>query len=123
MRGMPEFVFLALMSGTCDGGSSSSDQSSSGAFSCSDYQLMLDVELTVGQQCTTDSDCDQVLSGTGCGCETDDLVVNHTYDTVIFYDIYDEALASGCSPTFGTSCECPMGVTTVCDAGTCSWGN
>ena len=109
-----------LLTGCIDG--AEEEDPSTGYYTCSEYQLMLDVELSVGQACTTDSDCDQVLSGTGCGCETDDLVTNHVYDTTIFHDIHDEALASGCSPSFGTTCACPTGVATICDAGTCGWG-
>jgi hypothetical protein len=114
-------LIAALALTACIDGEESEDVST-GYHTCSEYQLMLDVELKIGQQCSTDSDCDQVLSGTGCGCETDELVVNHIYETRYFHEIHDEALAAGCSPSFGTTCACPTGVTTVCDAGTCDWG-
>ena len=121
MRGMPEFVFLALMSGTCDGGSSSSDQSSSGAFSCSDYQLMLDVEVELATECSTDEECTQELAGTGCGCATDDVVANGDFDTSYLFELWDEAEDAGCSMDFDTSCDCESDAEPACVSGHCAW--
>ncbi len=98
-----------------------SDEPTSTGFRCSDYQLMLDVELKVAQECSTDSDCQQVLSGTGCGCESDDMIANTSYNTSNFYDLYDEAEAEGCSIEFYTECDCDASAVPVCSAGTCSW--
>ncbi len=113
-------VFVPLTLLACDP-SGSSTSSSSGTFSCDDYTLMLDVELILAQECTTDSQCGQILSGTGCGCETDDIVANSAFDTTYLYDLYDEAAAAGCSYSAPTTCACPAATGTSCDAGTCAW--
>ena len=67
------FLALSLIS-MCGTPQSSQDEPTATGFSCSDYQIMLDVELKVGQECVVDSDCQQVLTGTGCGCESDDII-------------------------------------------------
>ena len=90
-------------------------------FSCWDYETMLEVEAEIASECTTDSDCDQVIDGTGCGCATDDLIANSSYDLTSFYDLYDEALGESCSIDFGTSCDCNPSATPVCAAGQCAW--
>ena len=111
---------LGLTMQMCGDASSSYTPTSTG-FSCSDYDIMLDVEVKIAQECTTDSDCDQLLNGTGCGCETDELIANRHFDTTYFYDLYDEALGEGCSIDFGTTCECDPTVSPVCEAGSCAW--
>ena len=105
-------------------GSSSSGTSStptSTGYSCRDYQIILDVEVLVAEECTTDADCDQVLDGTGCGCPTDDLIVSGDYDSDYFYEMLDEAVAESCSIDFATTCECDPTAKPVCYAGTCEW--
>ena len=104
-----------------DTSSSYTPSSSSTGFSCADYEIMLDVEVELAQECTMDSECTQVLDGTGCGCETDDLIANQAFDTTYFYDLRDEALDQSCTVDFGTTCECNPIATPVCQAGTCAW--
>ena len=104
----------------CDPSGSTDEETSTG-FTCSDYELMLDVELTLAQECTADSQCGQVMSGTGCGCESDDIVANSSFDTTYYYDLYDEAVAEGCSYAAATSCSCFAATETWCNAGTCDW--
>lgn len=117
-------LILLSMFSTCNNSSTSSNSSNnptSTGFSCWDYEIMLDVEVKLAQECTTDSECQQVLTGTGCGCETDDLVANTSFDTSYFFDLYDEALTQNCSIDFGTSCDCDASATPSCYAGSCRW--
>ena len=88
---------------------------------CWAYDKMLEVELLIGQECNVDSDCQQVLSGTGCGCETDDLIVNTSYDATYFYDLLDDAATDGCAIDFNTVCDCNPNAEPACIAGTCGW--
>ena len=111
---------LGLTMQMCGNPSTSSTPTSTG-YSCSDYQIMLDVEVLLAEECVTDSDCDQILDGTGCGCATDDLIANNDFDTTYFYDLYDEALGESCSIDFATTCECDPTAQPVCNAGTCGW--
>ena len=97
------------------------DEDSDAQDICWAYDQLLEVELQIGQECNVDTDCQQVLSGTGCGCETDDLIVNNSYHSSYFYDIYDNALADGCAVEFNTTCDCTVGVEPACVSGTCVW--
>ena len=118
----PTFALVVMsMISMCDNSSSDADEPTATGFSCNDYQIMLDVEATLAQECTSDAQCQQVLTGTGCGCETDDLIANTSFDTSYFFDLYDEALTQSCSIDFGTSCDCDASAAPICDAGSCRW--
>lgn len=100
----------------------STDETASGSFfTCSDYQVMIDVELNLADNCQTDSECTQVLSGTGCGCGTDDRIASVYFDTSYFYDLSDEASIAGCNIDFGTDCTCPPNAEPACVSGSCVW--
>ena len=88
---------------------------------CWAYDKMLEVELLIGQECNVDTDCQQVLTGTGCGCETDDLIANNSYDATYFYELQDDALAEGCAIEFNTACDCNADAEPACLSGTCVW--
>ncbi|HCP47435.1 MAG TPA: hypothetical protein DIU15_15445 [Deltaproteobacteria bacterium] len=110
----------------CDAEAPSSSTDSDNAdseqfFSCDDYSLMLNVEAQLVRSCSQDSDCGQVLTGTGCGCATDDLIANDSADTSYFFDLFGEATGWGCSIDFGTSCDCEASLEPVCRSGKCSW--
>ncbi|MCP4804630.1 MAG: hypothetical protein GY884_04705 [Proteobacteria bacterium] len=120
MPGLFELFLISAMSGSC-GGSSSSSSSSTGTFSCEDYQIMMDVEVELATTCSTDSQCTQVLYGSGCGCSTDDVVANGSFDTTYLYDLWDEADDATCSVEFDTSCDCDASAQPVCVSGNCTW--
>ena len=109
-----------MLIGLCDGGSSSSDRDPF-VITCSEYQLMIDVELEFGQECSLDAQCDQVLTGTGVGCETDDLVVRNDYNATYVYDMIEDAEDAGCTVEFDTTGECPPDGETACVWTRCSW--
>ena len=115
------FVALSLISMCGTSSNAPQEEPTATGFSCSDYQLMMTAELSVGQACTLDSDCQQILSGTGCGCESDDLVANNSYNASYFYEFYDEAHAQGCDIDFNTTCDCDAAAEPVCLSGTCGW--
>ena len=122
-------AIIAMAVATCgntgsqSGSSSSSSSSSSNTFSCPTWQKLVDVELDIITECQTDSDCTQVLGGTGCGCATDDLIASSGYDVSYFYDLVDESDREGCTVEFDTTCDCPVSATPVCEWGTCTWSN
>ena len=122
---MSRLAFQILLStttmGSCDGGSSGSSSSSTGAFSCEDYQLMMDVEVELATECSTDDECTQVLSGSGCGCSTDDVIANGDFDTTYLFDLWDEAEAATCELDFDTTCDCDSSAQPTCVSGHCAW--
>lgn len=120
MRGFSGLLTLLAM-GQCNGSSSSSSSSSTGDFSCDDYQIMMDVEVQLATTCSTSADCTQVLSGTGCGCATDDLIANGNFDTTYLYDLWDEAEDATCSLDFDTTCDCDPYAAPACVSGECTW--
>ena len=105
---------------TCGGGSAPEPATSTG-LTCSDYQIMLKVEMIVGRECVGDAECDQVIEGTGVGCETDDIITSNEYDPSYFYDLLEEAEGEGCTITFETSGECDPMAEPACVSGMCSW--
>ncbi len=111
----------SLLVGLCACDPETTDEVTSTGWSCSDYEIMLDVEYELAQQCSSDSECGQVLSGTGCGCETDDLVASTSFDTTYLTELRDEADDVGCTYSVPTTCSCPAATGFVCDAGTCAW--
>ena len=90
-------------------------------FQCADYSIMLDVETRLAGSCVSDSECGQIMTGTGCGCTTDNLIANHNFDLSYFYDLLGDATAMGCTIDLGTSCDCDATAVPVCRAGQCAW--
>ena len=121
MNSLPATGFgLALAMQMC-GTDPDRDVPTSTGYSCNDYQIMLDVETYIAQECNTDADCTQPLDGTGCGCSTDDLIANDRYEADYFYEMYDEALGESCTIEFDTSCDCDSSAVPSCEFGTCVW--
>ena len=90
-------------------------------YSCWDYQKMIDVEVILATECTSNSECSQILYGTGVGCSTDDIIGNYNYDTSYFFDMWDEAVGYGCAIEFDTSGDCSPTASAVCSSGVCGW--
>ncbi len=117
-------LVVALNVSYCGGpgnGGDTGTEASDGFFSCADYRLMVRVETEVMGYCADDLECGQVLSGTGIGCPTDDLIANNSYNEDWFFDLVDEAEAAGCSIEIGTSGECDPYAVPVCQNGQCDW--
>ena len=89
-------------------------------FSCEEYQLIMDVELMVGKECDTDSDCDQILLSGDETCESNSILVHNDYEAEYFYGFYDEAISFGCELDFEINQDCSY-QTPTCDAGVCAW--
>lgn len=121
---MSQYAQVVLFSGMvqmCGGSSSSSDTNSSdGFFSCSDYQIMLEVEVAIGEECSTDADCTQVLISGDETCEPNSILVNDDYDTSYFSSLYDEAIEAGCSITLDMNEDCAA-TEVACSRSTCTW--
>ena len=121
---MPQLTQVLVFSGMlqmCGGSTSSSSSESSWEFSCEDYQLMLDVELKIGESCTSDADCTQVLISGDQECEPNSILVNDDYETSHFSSLYDEAIAAGCDVVLEMNEDCAANEV-VCAASVCTWG-
>ena len=84
---------------------------------------MIDVELDLADDCSSDSECNQVVYGTGNGCATDDRIASGSFDTNYLFELIDEADLAGCTIDYGTTGECPVNGTPVCEMGSCTWSN
>ncbi|MBM4365477.1 MAG: hypothetical protein FJ102_04630 [Deltaproteobacteria bacterium] len=109
-----------MLIANCGGGGSTAEPESFDT-TCEDYQIMLDVEVVLARECTASSQCTQVLGGTGCGCDTDDVIANSSFDANYLYDLLDESRAAGCTVSTGTSCACDAGAEPACVGGRCTW--
>ena len=120
---LPALTFAAMaLCGSGGGSTGSGSSDSSGAFfSCEDYQIMIDAEIDLGSRCTADEQCDQVIPGTGVGCDTDDVILNIAWDASYLFDLIDEARSNGCSIRFETTGECPLDGMPDCKRGLCGW--
>ena len=59
--------FAVSHMGFCSSESSTSEQVQQSGFTCSDYQLMVDVEFELLDECSSDDQCEQYLDGMDCG--------------------------------------------------------
>ena len=105
----------------CQSGSQETQTPTPSGFSCADYQLMIDVELSVLQSCSTSEECVQPLDGFGCGCDSDTPLLNVTADSSYIYEMRDEAEGYGCNIEISTQCVCSETAVPTCSAGVCSW--
>ena len=81
----------------CGDSTSSNDTPTSSGYSCSDYKIILDVELLLATECSTSAQCQQVLAEGDLECEANSIVGNEDFDSTYFFDLYDEAIALGCT--------------------------
>ena len=117
-----ETVALSFMlMGSCGGGGDTAADPSTTDIACSDYQLMIDVELDYGDSCVVDEQCDQVIPDTGVGCDTDDVVVRYDYNASYVLGFIDDAEAAGCTVEFDTTGYCPIDGEPACIYGRCGW--
>jgi len=119
---MSQYSQLVLIGGMVQmcGGAPSSEPVGPYGFSCDDYQLMIDVELDIGQGCNTDADCTQDLISGDAACPSNTVVVNDDYNTTYFYDLYDEAIDAGCAIELDINQDCSA-TDLVCWNAQCTW--
>jgi len=116
------FVAVAV----CGGGTSGSSARDSGpttadGLTCGDLQIMTDVEIMVLSECSSSSECDQIVDDTGV-CPTDDVILNIAYDASYLFWMLDEADSIGCELEFDTRGYCSESAEPMCVMGTCTWG-
>jgi hypothetical protein len=105
----------------CGGGTTAStDDPSTGLFSCADYQLMMDVEVDLGRACSVDQDCSQVAFVSLGSCPSDSVVFNGSFDLAYAAELYDEATEAGCTVVLPTGDDCSA-TEVACTDGACSW--
>ena len=115
------FAAIAISSmSLCQSNPSTSEPTPSG-WSCKDYQIIIDVELRMLQDCSDNTECTQLLDGFGSDCESDTPIVNAEADTSYIYDMVEEAEGYGCSIDIATSGFCSEDAEAVCQAGVCGW--
>ncbi len=118
------FFVLTTFASTCGdtGGPPDDEYGNEYGSVCYSHKLMMDHELAFAVECTDDSDCTQILEGTGCGCDTDGVIANSGYNTEWYYDMADAADSDGCELEYSTTCDCVVDAEPVCDLGVCAWG-
>lgn len=121
MQSSSSLILILTSLSFCGDTSPSSDTTSPYEFSCDDYQLMLEVELFVGQECSEDEQCQQIILEGDLECEANSIVGNINFDSVHFYNLYDEALAAGCSSIDLQINQDCSATETVCRNATCEW--
>ena len=115
------FAAIAISSmGLCQSNPPASEPTP-GGFTCGEYQLMIDVEFGVLQECSNHAECTQLLDGFGSGCESDTPIINASADPSFIYEMRDEAESYGCSIDLPTSGFCAEDAEAVCQAGVCGW--
>lgn len=97
------------------------DSMSLNGFSCSDYQLIVELELSAAGECEVDSDCGQVLQDEECVCEYGNAVVRTEYNPSWLYGILDEADVLECTVELGEQCDCDADADMACVEGQCGW--
>lgn len=90
-------------------------------FSCSDYQLIVELELGAAGECAADTDCGQVLEGEGCDCEGGNAVMRTEYNPSWLYGVLEEAEALECTVDLGERCDCEPNAELACIDGQCGW--
>ena len=111
-------VFVAV----CGGSQSPypNDPPTSTGIRCSDYQLMIDVEIDIANDCSFDSECDQVIP-VDATCATANRLVNIDYDLEHLFSVMEEAEGVGCTIDYGARGDCDSGAEAVCASGSCRW--
>ena len=118
MSSLQQFVVITTLS-FCNNGQSQAPASSTG-FSCDDYEIMMDVEIRLAQSCTEDSECNQILFEGEQICESNSVLGSEYFDSEYLFDLYDEAIAEGCSLTLPMNTDCSNS-TPSCSQSKCVW--
>ena len=90
-------------------------------FSCNDYNLMIKVEMLIGDDCTVDTECDQIVS-VDDSCPAANRVLNASFDAEYLFDLIEEAEGEGCTVDYRSEPgDCDPDAVPVCNAGNCGW--
>jgi len=109
-------VFVAMC------GSPAPEEPTSTGLTCSEYNLMIKVEIIVGRECDFDSDCDQVIPAYDDACPTADRILSSDFDTEYVLDLIEDAEREGCTVEYyGDRGDCSADAEPVCSVGTCRW--
>ena len=101
-------------------GSSDYSRETVTGFSCSDYQIMFDVEMEIASECTQDVDCVQLLYLEEGVCASYSVIAHEEYDPTYLFELYDEAILHGCNLVHTINSDCSLnGV--ACRQGRCRW--
>ena len=97
------------------------DVPTSTGLTCNEYNLMIKVELMVGNDCSSTEECDQVIP-VDDSCPTADRVVSIEYDADYLLDMIEEAEGEGCTVEYpGDRGDCDPDAEPVCLFGNCTW--
>ena len=97
------------------------EEATPSGFTCSDYQIMIDVELAILQECDSDSDCDQLLDGGYTDCLDNPPLLNKNLSSEYMYELLEEADTYGCSIALKSNDVCDSSAHAACSSGSCSW--
>ena len=103
----------------CNNSQSQAPETNTG-FTCNDYEIMMDVELRLAQSCTENVECTQVLFEGDQSCESNSVLGSEYFDSEYLFDLYDEAIAEGCSIDLPMNTEC-SNTTPACVQSKCVW--
>ena len=113
------FVAMAV----CGGGDVPEDDrdvTSPSGWTCYEIKLMIRAELSVGQECVRDRDCEQILPETGV-CPMDDIVTVGDFEPDFVIDMIEEGEAIDCDLGFMTAGYCPEYAEPGCQFSKCTW--
>ena len=117
-----DFTPTAMVFAAMCGGSPAPEEPTSTGLTCSEYNLMIKVEIIVGRECDFDSECDQVLPAYDDACPTADRILSSEFDTEYVLDLIEDAEREGCTVEYyGDRGDCSADAEPVCSVGTCRW--
>ena len=103
-------------------GSPAPEEPTSTGLTCSEYNLMIKVEIMLGRECSFDSDCTQVVPAYDDECPTADRILDEAFDAEYMLDLIDEAEGEGCTVEYwGDRGDCSEDAEPTCDVGVCRW--
>ena len=89
---------------------------------CNEYNLMIKVELMVGDDCVYDDECDQVIPVDDDTCPEAGRVVSNEYDASYLFELIEDAEGYGCTVKYPEeSGGCEPDAEATCDFGKCRW--
>ena len=118
MSSVQQILVITTLS-FCNNNQSQSPTTNTG-FTCDDYAIMMDVELRLAQSCTDNSECTQVLFEGEQTCESNSVLGSEHFDSKYLFDLYDEAIAEGCSVELPMNTDCSNTIPT-CIQSKCVW--
>ena len=112
-------IFTIGQFGLCS--SSPTEEPTPSGFTCSDYQIMVDVELKILRECSSNSECDVFLDGIDSDCDEQPPILSNEISSEYMYDLLEEADLYGCSIEIKTNDVCSESAYSSCVSGACAW--